>query len=113
MFWVHASNAARFEQSYRDIANCVKVPGRQNPKEDIFQLVHNWLQDEGKGRWFLILNNVDNASFLLEARSAGRDGETSSIEGKKLAATYKLRSATLEWIGSYHDTQQECGATAG
>ena len=84
MFWVHASNAARFEQSYRGIANCIKVPGRQNPKADIFQLVHDWLQDEGKGRWFLILDNVDDAGFLLKARSAGRDGETSSMEGKNL-----------------------------
>ena len=82
MFWAHASNAARFDESYRDIANCVKVPGRQNPKADIFQLVHDWLQDEGKGRWFLILDNVDDAGFLLAARSAGRDGEMSSIKGK-------------------------------
>ncbi|KAH8688599.1 hypothetical protein GQ44DRAFT_598941, partial [Phaeosphaeriaceae sp. PMI808] len=82
VFWVHASNVARFEQSYRDIANCIKVPGRQNPKADIFQLVHDWLQDEGKGRWFLILDNVDDASFLLEARSASLDGETSGIKGK-------------------------------
>lgn len=82
MFWVHASNVARFEQSYRDIANCVKVPGWQNPKADIFQLVHDWLQDNGKGRWFLILDNVDDAGFLLKAQSAGRNEETSSIKGK-------------------------------
>jgi hypothetical protein len=82
VFWVHASNAARFEQSYRDTANCVKVPGRQNPKADIFQLVHDWLQYAGKRRWFLILDNVDDAGFLLKAQSAGHDGETSSIKGK-------------------------------
>jgi hypothetical protein len=46
VFWVHASNAARFETSYRDIANFVKIPGRQNPKANIFQLVHGWLRDE-------------------------------------------------------------------
>ena len=79
MFWIHASNAARVEQSCRDIANCVKVPGRQNPKANIFQLVHGWLQDEGKGRWFLILDNVDDAGFLLEARSASRDGQTDGL----------------------------------
>ncbi|PVH91623.1 hypothetical protein DM02DRAFT_734103 [Periconia macrospinosa] len=31
VFWVHASNAARFEQSYRAIANCVKFFGPQHP----------------------------------------------------------------------------------
>ncbi|KAJ5277767.1 hypothetical protein N7534_008281 [Penicillium rubens] len=29
VFWVHASNEARFEQSFRDIADQVKIPGRQ------------------------------------------------------------------------------------
>ncbi|KAJ6014641.1 hypothetical protein N7540_009232 [Penicillium herquei] len=28
VFWVHASNEARFEQSFRDIADWVKIPGR-------------------------------------------------------------------------------------
>ena len=84
MFWAHASNAARLEQSYRDIASSVKMPGRQNPKVDIFQLVHDWLRDERKGKWVLILDNVDDAGFLLEAPSAGRDGQTNGSEGKSL-----------------------------
>ncbi|KAK2612316.1 hypothetical protein QQS21_001742 [Conoideocrella luteorostrata] len=64
VFWVHASNAARFEQSFREIAECIKVPGRQDPKANIFQLVHDWLRDERKGPWVIILDNVDNANFL-------------------------------------------------
>src|SRR5262245_47303123 len=82
VFWVHASNAARFKQSYQDIASCVKVPGRQNPTANIFQLVHDWLQDETKGKWVLILDNVDDTGFLVEPRSAGRDGLTNGLEDK-------------------------------
>ena len=82
MFWAHASNAARLEQSYRDIASSVKMPGRQNPKVDIFQLVHDWLRDERKGKWVLILDNVDDAGFLLKAPSAGRNEQTNGLEGK-------------------------------
>jgi hypothetical protein len=80
VFWVHASNAARFEQSFRDIADRVKIPGRQSPTANIFQLVHDWLCDERKGKWALILDNVDDAGFLVEARRTGQDGQTSSIE---------------------------------
>ena len=80
MFWAHASNAARFEQSFRDIANCVKISGRQNPTANIFQLVHDWLCDEKKGKWALILDNVDDAGFLVEAQRTGQDGQTSGIE---------------------------------
>ncbi|KAF2689002.1 hypothetical protein K458DRAFT_329058 [Lentithecium fluviatile CBS 122367] len=82
VFWVHASNTARLEESYRSIASCVKVPARQNPKADMLQLVHDWLRDEARGRWILILDNVDDAGFLLEVPSCGRDGQTSSMEGQ-------------------------------
>jgi len=49
VFWVYASNAARFEQGYRDIADVIKIAGRENPKANIFKLVHDWLREyEGK-----------------------------------------------------------------
>jgi hypothetical protein len=82
VFWVHASNAARFEQSYWDIANYVKISGRRDPKADIFQLVHDWLRDERKGTWVLILDNVDDAGILLKAQNSGREKQTDSFKGK-------------------------------
>lgn len=66
VFWVHASNAARFEQGYRDIADAVKIAGREDPKADIFKLVHDWLRVNGE-KWLIILDNVDDANFLVEA----------------------------------------------
>ncbi|RJE21950.1 Kinesin light chain, partial [Aspergillus sclerotialis] len=65
IFWVHASNAARFEQGYRDIADTVKLFGRRDPKANIFKLVHDWLRDSKNGKWFLVLDNVDNVHFFL------------------------------------------------
>ena len=79
---MHASNAARFENGYRSIANWIKIPERHNPNADISQLVHNWLQDNGKGKWLLILDNVDDAGFLLETRGGEHAIHTSSIEGQ-------------------------------
>lgn len=43
-FWSHASNVARFEQGFREIAERVKISGRQDPKGNIYQLVHAWLR---------------------------------------------------------------------
>ncbi|PMB63415.1 Kinesin light chain [Beauveria bassiana] len=79
VFWIHASNGARFEKSFRDIANFIKVPGRQDPKANIFRLVHDWLQDEKKGLWVIILDNVDDVSFLKQSRP-DTQGEATSIE---------------------------------
>jgi hypothetical protein len=73
VFWVHASNAARFEQSYRDIADRVKIAGRRDPQANIFKLVYDWLCD-CKQRWLLVLDNVDDARFLLSGQ-ANIDGQ--------------------------------------
>ncbi|PVH73200.1 hypothetical protein DL98DRAFT_431749 [Cadophora sp. DSE1049] len=80
VFWVHASNTARFEQSFREVADRVKIVGRQNPTANIFQLVHDWLCDDRKGKWVLILDNVDDAGFLVEVQRTGQERQTSSIE---------------------------------
>ena len=95
MFWVHASNSARFEQSFRDIANYVKIHGRQHPRADIFQLVHDWLRDERKGKWVLILDNVDDAGFLIENQDSHREGQT-----------YGLDSSNSRPLGSYIPQRQ-------
>ncbi|KAF2631425.1 hypothetical protein BU25DRAFT_384710 [Macroventuria anomochaeta] len=60
VFWVHASTTARFEQAYREIAVRVELPGRDDPKTDIFRSVHNWLCDERNGRWLMIVDNADD-----------------------------------------------------
>ncbi|RII17521.1 hypothetical protein CUC08_Gglean002361 [Alternaria sp. MG1] len=72
VFWVHASNAARFEQSYRDIADRVKIFGRRDPQADIFKLVYNWLCNS-RQQWLLVLDNVDDARFLLSGQADGHN----------------------------------------
>ena len=64
---MHASNAARFEQDYRDIAAVVNIAVQEDPKADIFKMVHDWLC-ECEGKWLIILDNVDDADFLVNAR---------------------------------------------
>lgn len=73
VFWVYASNEARFEQSFRDIADQVKIPGRQDPKVNIFKLVENWLRDEKRGKWLLIIDNVDDDQLLCSFSVVGKE----------------------------------------
>ncbi|KAJ6126484.1 hypothetical protein N7523_002096 [Penicillium sp. IBT 18751x] len=70
VIWVHASNEARFEQSFRDIADQLKILTRQDPKSNIYKLVENWLQDENKGKWICILDNADDDKFLCSLPAA-------------------------------------------
>ncbi|KAJ5752268.1 P-loop containing nucleoside triphosphate hydrolase protein [Penicillium odoratum] len=77
VFWIHASNVTRFEQSCRDIVDRVKIPGRQDPKAHTFKLLHDWLHDERKGEWVLIFDNVDDDQYLHEIPPAKQDGRES------------------------------------
>ncbi|KAI2669860.1 hypothetical protein LCP963914a_9880 [Penicillium roqueforti] len=86
VFWVHASNEARFEQSFRDIADQLKLPGLRDPRANVFQLVENWLRDEKKGRWICVLDNVDDG-FLRSIPAARKDDR---MEGSTNAPTKPL-----------------------
>ncbi|KAL8944298.1 MAG: hypothetical protein Q9211_000638 [Gyalolechia sp. 1 TL-2023] len=82
VLWVHAGSTARFEQSFRDIADHVNIPGRQDPKANIFKLVHGWLAGGKSGQWLLILDNADDPHFLPEAGSAAWGRQGTSVDGE-------------------------------
>ena len=81
MFWIDASNAARIEQGYRDVAEQVKIRGREDPKADIFRLVDKWLRDEKNGKWALVLDNADEATVLFETLVTGQKAQASGSSG--------------------------------
>ena len=83
MLWEHAGSTVRFEQSFWDIANYVKIPGRQDPKANVFELVHDWLRDQQNGRWLLILDSVDNADLLSKARDDVQQGKGTSVDSER------------------------------
>ena len=78
---MHASNAERIEQGYREIAEQVKIAGRTDPQNNIFELVARWLRDESNGKWLLVLDNADDDIVHSLSRTsvskAAASGETS------------------------------------
>jgi tetratricopeptide (TPR) repeat protein len=74
VFWVHASNAARFEKDYREIADKIKLPGRYDSSADVLRLVSEWLSDEKNGRSLMILDNADDDDVFFRF-----DGDTEQI----------------------------------
>ncbi|CAD6593296.1 MAG: hypothetical protein ASARMPREDX12_007021 [Alectoria sarmentosa] len=65
VFWVHANNTARFEQSYRSIATAARIPGIEDPKSNVLNLVFQWLLSDESGAWLLILDNADDADIFF------------------------------------------------
>ncbi|KAJ5502805.1 P-loop containing nucleoside triphosphate hydrolase protein [Penicillium fimorum] len=91
VFWIHAGNSARFEQSCRDIADRVKIPGRSDSTANIFKLFHDWLVDERNGKWFLILDNVDDSRFLHEVPlGQGGQSDHSGVQRRPLFTYFPI-----------------------
>ncbi|KAI4163243.1 MAG: hypothetical protein LQ342_003179 [Letrouitia transgressa] len=84
VFWVHAGSIARFEQNYRDIADHVEIPGRKDPKANVFKLVHDFLGKEKHGEWLLILDNIDNALFPSKTERVGQGAHKPELDDKDL-----------------------------
>ncbi|TIA54017.1 hypothetical protein D6C77_07913 [Aureobasidium pullulans] len=76
--WIHASSPTRFRQGYRDIADRLLLPGREDPKVDILQIVYAWLSDKRNGRWLMILDNVDDDAVFSGSDQDGTG--TSAME---------------------------------
>ncbi|MCJ1428558.1 hypothetical protein MMC29_006468 [Sticta canariensis] len=84
VFWIHASNAVRFEQAYRNIAVKVEIPGRDDPKANVVRLVYDWLCDEKSGQWLMILDNADDQGvFLYSGSDFLTTGQVNSESSRK------------------------------
>jgi hypothetical protein len=74
VFWIHASNAARVEQGYQQIATVAEIPGRHDSKMNILQLVYQWLCDTRNGRWLMVLDNADDDGIFFSASESHERG---------------------------------------
>jgi len=76
ILWIFAAHPARFDESIRDIADQIGLPGRQDAKADVLQLLQTWLANAMR-RWLIVLDNADDADFLL-VPSSPADGSTAT-----------------------------------
>ena len=116
---MHASNAARFEAAYKNIADRLQLPGRDDTTVNVLQLVCNWLCSEGNRRWLIILDNADNESFFNiqrhEAQGAA-SGDTRSrltladflpqSKNGSILITSRNMDVAVKLTGSYKDIVQ-------
>jgi tetratricopeptide (TPR) repeat protein len=65
VLWVYAANETRFAQAYRDAADKVQLPGREDPQVDVCKLMCEWLNETEDVPWLVILDNADNVANFL------------------------------------------------
>lgn len=75
----------------------IQLPGRDEPKADIFRLVYNWLCDKRNGRWLLILDNADDDN-VFASTTAKSDGVAHGIDGGATGLASFLPQSANGWI---------------
>jgi tetratricopeptide (TPR) repeat protein len=117
VFWVHASTRARFDEGYQMIADALKLRGRDDPQTNILQLVAGWLRDEANGRWFMILDNADDAALWVDqshSRSVTAAGDLAAMAGAlsdfvpqahhgSILITSRTEDVAVRLAGNYKD----------
>jgi tetratricopeptide (TPR) repeat protein len=66
VFWIHASNAARYNEGVRDCLKLANVDKGSDLNENIHVLFRDWLRSEDSGRWLIVIDNADEIDFLVE-----------------------------------------------
>jgi tetratricopeptide (TPR) repeat protein len=114
VFWVYASTAVRFEQSYREIAARVAIPGRNEPRADIMQLVDDWLKDERNGPWRMIVDNADKGETLRTQLSGASSRKLLSYLPKtnhgSILVTSRNRDVAVQLTGCLYKNVREIRA---
>jgi tetratricopeptide (TPR) repeat protein len=72
IFWIDASGIDSLHQSYANIAQKLDIPGWDNEKADIRQLVKHHLSRKNAGRWLLIFDNADDINLWSNGGSKAR-----------------------------------------
>ncbi|KAM0321481.1 hypothetical protein ACHAQA_010095 [Verticillium albo-atrum] len=81
VFWVHASNAERFRQSFLHIAQECQIPGHDSLKADLLSLVKFWLGKKGHGRWLMVIDNADDTELFFGRSASAATAMTDHSDG--------------------------------
>ena len=46
------------------MAHRLELPGRDDPQQDVLQLVYRWLANEENGPWLMVVDNADDGDIL-------------------------------------------------
>jgi hypothetical protein len=83
IFWLHASRSTRLETSVREMAEFLKLSGRDEPKVNILQLFGNWLRCS-TSQWLLVLDNADFENVLFNPTIAGNNATPGQVSKRPI-----------------------------
>ena len=64
-----------------------EITGRDDPKTNILQLVHQWLCDARNGRWLMVLDNADDDGHVIVVQPMNEE-ESLALLRARIPAAY-------------------------
>ncbi|KAI4941351.1 hypothetical protein J4E91_010796 [Alternaria rosae] len=102
---------AWFEEAYRDTADRLELPGRNDLKANVLRLVSDWLQDETNGWWVMVIDNVDRVETSRRV-SVSETKQTPSRNGTILV-TSRSKDVAARLAGDYNKTNEVLAMNEG
>lgn len=103
MFWIYASNATRFELAYRDIAEGLNLPGRNDPKTNILSLVSRWLSNNENCLWLMIIDSADDDTILVQPDGTPLIDSVPQTKNGSVIVTSRSSNAAINLIGEFEN----------
>lgn len=76
--WIPATNKESLHQAYRDAAQQLGIPRREDNKEDVKSLLQEYLGRESSGRWLLVFDNADDRDMWIAKPESGLEARQGS-----------------------------------
>ena len=103
---MYASNSARVEEAFSDIAERVGLSSQPGATADIIPLVRKWLCNEANGRWLMIVDNVDD-EITVESQKDGQSILLASLLPQSDHGAIVVTSRNADVARSLVDRQQD------
>ena len=102
VFWVPASDSSAFEHAYLNIGQALEIPGINDKKANVKQLVRDELSRDTSGKWLMVVDNADDINLFLKGDENGSipldEYLPQSSQGSTLFTTRSL-AAAVELVG--------------
>jgi tetratricopeptide (TPR) repeat protein len=69
VLWINGGSSARLNESYRNIAQALSIPGWIDPSADVQRLVMDWLSDSSREGWLLVIDNADEIEEIFPEKA--------------------------------------------
>ncbi|OCK87193.1 kinesin light chain [Cenococcum geophilum 1.58] len=101
IFWVPALSLESFEQACGEIARTLRIPLAAGDKEDVKELVRQYLSAKRAGKWLLVVDNADDMEIVFGAgRSKGVADYLPEKEDSLIVFTTRHQEVAVSLTGS-------------